>query len=306
MIINGSPAASLADLTSDEVRLFTDLKLETLNNLMLLEPNDFDNILGNDPSTFIKRMHLVAIGKYLRRSNTIDSNTLMAEDIQGSYGLAPPLLQLVRVCLTQPGMYLPLQLHYLPVTSHLFQEIFRTKIEATLSQTICKHRLSRASNSVDKRDDELQNVFKNSLHGGTAYYIMGSALIDAQGNNMAPSGHRLWQDFLVWCNFGARKDALISKLKSDIKGFVLDGDHVNGFDYVSQWINSTMSSLIWEQLCRRIPWCLISYIKVRMMILKSLTSYRAAGFLFRELNTQTNSNLGGLREAPVACNSLRL
>ena len=56
---NGSPAASLADLTSDEVRSFTDLKIETLTDLMLLEPNDFDDILGNDSSTFIKRKRLV-------------------------------------------------------------------------------------------------------------------------------------------------------------------------------------------------------------------------------------------------------
>jgi len=86
VIFNGSPAASLADLTSDEVRSFTDLKIETLTDLMLLEPDDFDNILGNDSSTFIKCKRLVAIVKYLRSDNTIDANILMAEVIQGSYG----------------------------------------------------------------------------------------------------------------------------------------------------------------------------------------------------------------------------
>ena len=53
VIFNGSPAASLADLTSDEA----------LTDLMLLEHDDFDNILGNDTSTFIKRKRIVAIVK---------------------------------------------------------------------------------------------------------------------------------------------------------------------------------------------------------------------------------------------------
>ena len=65
VIFNGSPAASLADLTSEEVRSFTDLKIETLTDLMLLEPDDFDHILGNDTSTFIKHKRLITIVKYL-------------------------------------------------------------------------------------------------------------------------------------------------------------------------------------------------------------------------------------------------
>ena len=89
--------------------------------------------------------------------------------------------------------------------------------------------MSRGPNLAGEieRVEELFNVFKNSFHGGTAYYMIGSALKDTQGNPVAPSVHRLWQDFLAWCNSGGRKDALISKLKVGIKELVLDGDHIN-------------------------------------------------------------------------------
>ena len=60
VIFNGSPAASLADLTSEEVRSFMDLKIETLTDLMLLEPEDFDNILGND-AHFVRSKHHINI-----------------------------------------------------------------------------------------------------------------------------------------------------------------------------------------------------------------------------------------------------
>jgi len=85
-----------------------------------------------------------------------------------------------------------------------------------VGQTTFKHLLSRGPNSEDdkERDEELFNVFKNSFHGGTPYHLIGLALKDSQGNPVAPSGHRLSQDILAWCNFGDLKDALISKLKS--------------------------------------------------------------------------------------------
>ena len=244
VIFNGSPAASLADLTSEEVRSFTDLKIETLTDLMLLEPEDFDNILGNDASTFIKRKRLVAIVKYLRSGNTIDANTLMAEVIQGSYG-TNTTAEGTGTNVTNTGQYVPtapikLSPSDIPSFSGDIQDqdTYKTKIEAIVGQTTFKHLLSRGPNSAEEieRDEELFNLFKNSFHGGTAYHLIGSALKDPHGNPVAPSGHRLWQDFLTWCNSGGRKDALISKLKADIKELVLDGDHINGFDYVNQWI----------------------------------------------------------------------
>ena len=234
VIFNGSPAASLADLTSDEVRSFTDLKIETLPDLMLLEPDDFDNILGNDSSTFIKRKRLAAIVKYLRSG---DANTLMAEIIQGSYGTNTTAAA-TGAGVSSTGQYVPtapMKLSPCDIPSFsgdiMDQDTYKTKVEAIVGQTTLKHLLSRRPNSADEieRDEELFN-------GGTAYLLIGSTLKDSEEKPVAPSGHRLWQDFLAWCNSGGRKDALISKLKSDIKALVLDGDHINGFDYVNQWI----------------------------------------------------------------------
>ena len=61
------------------------LNVETYTDLMLLEADDFLQILGNDDATFIKRKRLAAIVKYLRLGNTIDANTLMSDIITGSY-----------------------------------------------------------------------------------------------------------------------------------------------------------------------------------------------------------------------------
>ncbi len=79
-------------------------------------------------------------------------------------------------------------------------------------------------------------MFKRSFRGGTVYHLIGSMQKDAQGNPVQPSGYKLWQNFLKWCNAGGRKDALISKIKSDLKAIVLDGDHANGFAYVNHFI----------------------------------------------------------------------
>jgi len=57
------------------------------------------------------------------------------------------------------------------------------KIGAIVGQTTFKHLLSRGPNSADEkeRDKESFNIFKNSVHGGTAYPLIGSALKDFQG-----------------------------------------------------------------------------------------------------------------------------
>ncbi len=140
VIFNGSPAASLADLTSDEVRSFTDLKIETLTDLMLLEPDDFDNILGNDTSTFIKRKRLVTIVKYLRSGNTIVANTLMTEVIQGSYGTNTTAAG-TGANVTSTGQYVstaPIKtISKIPSFSGDIQDQdkYKTKIEAIVGQT---------------------------------------------------------------------------------------------------------------------------------------------------------------------------
>ena len=84
--ILGSQVATLVGLSDAQIQLFVALNVETYTDLMLLDADDFLQILGNDDATFIKRKRLAAIVKYLRLGNTIDVNTLMSDIITGSYG----------------------------------------------------------------------------------------------------------------------------------------------------------------------------------------------------------------------------
>ena len=225
--ILGSPVATLVGLTDDQIQRFVDLNVETYTDLMLLEAEDFLQILGNDDATFIKRKRLAAIVKYLRFGNTIDPNTLMSDIITGSYGTNTSAAtgaggnQAPHVSTSAPIKLSPSDIPNF--TGEIEeQDSYKTKIEAIVGQTTFKHLLSRAPTTATERerDEELFNVFKNSFFGGTAYHLIGTALKDAQGNAVQPSGHRLWQNFLAWCNSGGRKDALISKLKSDLKALI--------------------------------------------------------------------------------------
>jgi hypothetical protein len=41
---------------------------------------------------------------------------------------------------------------------------------------------------------------KASFHNGTAYHLIGSSLVDADGNEVQLSGCQVWINFLKWCN----------------------------------------------------------------------------------------------------------
>ena len=120
------------------------------------------------------------------------------------------------------------------------QETYRTKIEAMVGQTTFKFLLSRPpTNEVEReRDEELFNVFKASFLEGTAYHLVTSSLLDpaVPGATLQPSGNRLWQIFLKWCNSGGRKDSLVKRLKDDLRELRLDGSAIDGLSYVNTFI----------------------------------------------------------------------
>lgn len=121
------------------------------------------------------------------------------------------------------------------------QDRYRMQIESIVGQTAFKFLLSRAPQNQEEkeRDEELFNVFKRSFMDGTAYHLVDASRTDPQnptGAQLAASGHKLWQDFLAWCNSGGRKDALIKKIKDDLKALRLDGDLVGGASYVNVFI----------------------------------------------------------------------
>eukprot|EP00957_Ditylum_brightwellii_P074172 5636095-Ditylum_brightwellii.AAC.1 len=92
-----------------------------------------------------------------------------------------------------------------------------------------------ASNQEEKeRDKELLNVFKNSFHGGKSYNVITQSLKDYQGNTLPLSGQKVWQDFEMWCDSRGRKHTLIKTTKSELDALKLNGDKVDGFDYVNK------------------------------------------------------------------------
>ena len=118
------------------------------------------------------------------------------------------------------------------------QETYKELAESAIGQTTFKFLLTRdAITSEEKdRDEELYNVFKTSFHGGTAYHLIQEALKDQNGNNLDPSGRKVWLDFQSWCLSEGRKVALVQNVKDRLRALKFDGDEVDGLAYVSKFI----------------------------------------------------------------------
>lgn len=118
------------------------------------------------------------------------------------------------------------------------QEMFKSKAEAQIGQTAFKFLLTRDAVSPDEleRDEELFNVFKTSFLEGKAFHLISRSLTDADGTSLPPSGRRVWQQFLLWCNSGGRKNTVLKNIKRELKDLKLDGDVIDGFDYVNKFI----------------------------------------------------------------------
>jgi len=84
--LRGSAVAVLVGLTEDHIDEFSDMGVTTLTDLMLLDAEDFKNILGDEAPTFIQRKRLFAIVEYMKQGNNVDANTLMHNVIRDSYG----------------------------------------------------------------------------------------------------------------------------------------------------------------------------------------------------------------------------
>ena len=239
--IEGGPIKDLIGLTNQQITEMKDTYLVmTIQDLTLLEPDDFTTIFGNEAATFMIRKRLSVLIKYLRSGGLVTTTTTMtdvAEVLQRASSASGATGTNTHVSVSAPIKLSP---NDIPAFSGDIedQESYRTKIEAMVGQTTFKHLLTRApNNAVEKeRDEELFNVFKASFNDGTAYHLVTSSILDDQGNSLLPSGHRLWQSFLTWCNSGGRKDALVKSIKDDLKALRLDGETIDGFSYVNMFI----------------------------------------------------------------------
>eukprot|EP00957_Ditylum_brightwellii_P133441 10173815-Ditylum_brightwellii.AAC.1 len=60
--------------------------------------------------------------------------------------------------------------------------------------------------------------------------------MDSSENKLDPSGCRVWENFLKWYNSIGPNNTLIRTIKADIDVLKLDGNTVDGFEYVNQHI----------------------------------------------------------------------
>jgi hypothetical protein len=240
--IRGSSIVSLVGLSNQEVQTFEDeFGIRNLDDIATLEKEDFNTILGEENSSFMKRRRLFQVSIYLHKGGHITATTTMRNILEFAHLSTTPS----RASRTtgQSGGTSPIKL--LPNDVPEFsgdikdQEKYRTQIEAMVGQTAFKFLLNRDAETPDEKecDEELYNVFKASFHDGTAYHLIGSSLVDADGNEVQPSGRQVWINFLKWCNSGGRKDtSLRKKLEEELEDLKLDGDTVDGFDYVNSFI----------------------------------------------------------------------
>ena len=186
-LISATRVQELSGLTNEKLdSLKTTYGIERLQGLVILDPGDFELLLGSEAETFLVRKRLGVIVSYLKAGNEIPATMLMI-DINPSTSSSSAQS-------SHPPASSPIKLSHndIPLFSGDIedQECYRTKIEAMVGQTAFKFLLTRdPSNSAEKeKDEELFNVFKASFHDGTAYHLITSALIDGAGNDIAPSG----------------------------------------------------------------------------------------------------------------------
>jgi hypothetical protein len=230
---------------ADITKLRDEYALANIEDLALLDKADLDTMFGTDASTFLKRQKLWAMVQYIKTGGTVTASTTMAE----MHAAVTPRQSRPTSSNTAPASRAaspapaPIRLSssdFPKFTGDIGdQDKYRTKAEAQIGQTAFKFLLAHDATTKDEkeRDEELFNVFKESFIDGTAYHLIEQSLIDANGNTtLAPSGRHLWTQFETWCNSGGQKNTVVKNVKRELKALKLDGDSVNGFDYVNKFI----------------------------------------------------------------------
>ena len=212
----GSNIQALANLNDEQLgSLRNEFGLSTVQDLALLETSDFDEILGNENSSFLQRMKLAKIAEFVREGGVLSSRTTIndiltfrqiSNSAPTSQAIIPPPIKL------SPK-------DFPKFTGKISdQSSYKTRVEALIGQTAFKFLLTKDAETPDEkeRDEELYNVFKNSFLDGTAYHVVARSLRDDDGNELVPSGRRVWKRFLLWCNSGGRKNTLIMSIRKDL------------------------------------------------------------------------------------------
>ena len=242
--IDSGVVQTITGLTDPDVeKLRDDFTLTHIDDLALLDKSDVDTMFGTDNATFLRRRKLWALIQFVKAGGTPTASTIMAElhAAVSSPSLGTSITS-ASASRTQSSAPAPIRLSSsdFPKFSGDIndQEKYKTKAEAQIGQTAFKFLLSRDATTAEERerDEELFNVFKESFIDGTAYHLVQRSLTDAAGNALPPSGRRLWTQFITWCNSGGRKNTVTKNVKRELKELKLDGDSVDGFEYVNKFI----------------------------------------------------------------------
>eukprot|EP00557_Chaetoceros_sp_GSL56_P014026 CAMPEP_0176478512 /NCGR_PEP_ID=MMETSP0200_2-20121128/1227_1 /TAXON_ID=947934 /ORGANISM="Chaetoceros sp., Strain GSL56" /LENGTH=1865 /DNA_ID=CAMNT_0017874457 /DNA_START=317 /DNA_END=5915 /DNA_ORIENTATION=+ len=244
--IDSGTVQALVGLSDDEITTLRDTySIQNVEDLALLDKEDIDSILGADTATFMKRRKLTAVSKFIQMGGLITPTTSMKDvtsgiATRGSASPSAPAPAPVPTSTTLNSAPIKLSPNDFPkFTGELDeQEMFKSKAEAQIGQTAFKFLLTRDAVTPDEmeRDEELFNVFKTSFLEGKAFHLISRSLTDVDGTSLPPSGRRVWQQFLLWCNSGGRKNTVLKNIKRELKDLKLDGDTVDGFDYVNKFI----------------------------------------------------------------------
>eukprot|EP00957_Ditylum_brightwellii_P181847 13853257-Ditylum_brightwellii.AAC.2 len=214
--ITGSSIKDLVGLDATQLtKLANDYNITTLQDLALLNKAVEYIIFGNGSSTFLVRRKLFMLAEFLKKGGNMTSATTINDIVTWREILPAPVCGVIED-----------------------QENFKTKAEVQIGQTAFKFLLSRdVVNTEDKeRDEELFNIFKHSFHGGKSYNVITQSSKGVSGNALLPSGQHVWKNFKQWCNSGGQKNTLIKNTKEELKGLKLDGDYIDGFNYVNNHI----------------------------------------------------------------------
>eukprot|EP00957_Ditylum_brightwellii_P005121 388967-Ditylum_brightwellii.AAC.1 len=202
-LITGSKVNGLVGLDSAHIRkLEDDYSITSLQDLALLDKQDVDTILGTDANTFLVRRKLFMVADFLRKGIQVSISTTMNGVVTlGSNSMSPGASSSAKS--STPIKLSPADF---PSFSGKIenQKTYKTKAEAQIGQTAFKFLLTQdaVGQEDEERDKELFNVFKSLFLGGKAYNVITQLLVDDTGDPVAPTGRKVWENFLQWCNSG--------------------------------------------------------------------------------------------------------
>ena len=212
----GSNIQALANLNDEQLGSSrNEFGLSTVQDLALLETSDFDEILGNENSSFLQRKKLAKIADFVREGGVLSSRTTINDIL--TFRRMSNSASTSQAIIPSPIKLSPKD--FPKFTGKISdQSSYKTRVEALIGQTAFKFLLTKDAETPDEkeRDEELYNVFKNSFLDGTVYHVVARSLRDDDGNNLVPSGRRVWKRFLLWCNSGGRKHTLIMSIRKDL------------------------------------------------------------------------------------------